>query len=327
MKSITDNPDKQSVLIYQASTEPLEQYRQYLTSQGFELFISADKKVIMEIMNRQEPAAVITFYQRDQQAAIDFLRYIMRQHPYTQRIFITDHLEKELIQKVINKAHINYLLILPFETMELKETVGKAIKRYWSLTQPYRRFNELADITAELLEDVNNLRNEAGTDALTNLLNRRSFEKILEKALHLFYEKNLAFSMVLIDLDDFKKLNDSYGHPAGDEVLRVFGRILLANMRQEDHAFRYGGEEFAVIANGDISENIKHFINRIRLEVKNRQVSFNNQALKITFSAGLVAMRDTFKKEELIAAADKALYHAKKTGKDQVIDYDELIDK
>jgi len=321
---MADNPNKQSVLIYQLSTEPLDRYQQYLTSQGFEIFSSADKKMVMDIMNRQDPAAVITFYQREQQSAIDFLRYIMRQHPYTQRIFITDHLEKELIQKVINKAHINYLLILPFEMKELKETVGKAIKRYWSLTQPYRRFNELADITAELLEDVNNLRNEAGTDVLTNLLNRRSFEKILEKALHLFYEKNLAFSMVLIDLDDFKKLNDTYGHPAGDEVLRIFGRILLANMRQDDHAFRYGGEEFAIIANGDVSENIKHFINRIRLEVKNKQVLFENQPLKVTFSAGLVAMRDTFGKEELITAADKALYQAKKSGKDRVIDYDEL---
>jgi len=323
---MADNTGKQSVLIYQLSTEPLDRYQQYLTSQGFEIFSSSDKKMIIEIMNRQDPAAVITFYQREQQAAIDFLRYIMRQHPYTQRIFITDHLEKELIQKVINKAHINYLLFLPFEMKELKETVGKALKRYWSLTQPYRRFNELADITAELLEDVNNLRNEAGTDVLTNLLNRRSFEKILEKALQLFFEKNLAFSMVLIDLDDFKKLNDTYGHPAGDEVLRVFGRVLLANMRQEDHAFRYGGEEFAVIASGDVSENIKHFINRIRLEVKNMQVLFENQPLKVTFSAGLVAMRDTFGKDELITAADKALYQAKKSGKDRVIDYDELRD-
>ena len=324
---MSENPDKQLIVIYPAGADPADQYRQYLSGQGFEILASSDKKEIIKVMSRREPAVVITFFQQDQGSTLDFLRYIMRQHPYTQRIFITDHLEKDLIQKVINKAHINYLLILPFRLEELKETAGKAIKRYWSLTQPYRRFNELADITAELLEDVNKLRNEAGTDALTNLLNRRSFEKILEKALLLYYEKNLAFSMVLIDLDDFKKLNDTYGHPAGDEVLRVFGRILLANMRQEDHAFRYGGEEFAVLANGDISENIKHFINRIRLEVKNKQILFEQQPLKITFSAGLVSMRDTFKRDELISAADKALYHAKQGGKDRVVDYDDLTDR
>ena len=324
---MADIPDKQTILIYQACEKSVHDYQHYLAGQGFEIESSADKKMITDLMHRKETAAVITFYERGQNSAIDFLRYIMRQHPYTQRIFITDYLEKELIQKVINKAHINYLLILPFAMAELKETVNKAIKRYWSLTQPYRRFNELADITAELLEDVNKFRNEAGTDALTNLLNRRSFEKILDKALNLFYEKNLAFSMVLIDLDDFKNLNDTYGHPAGDEVLRVFGRILLANMRQEDHAFRYGGEEFAIIANGDISENIKHFINRIRLEVKHKQIIFDNQALNITFSAGLVAMRDSYTKEDLISAADQALYDAKKSGKDRVIDFDELDKK
>jgi diguanylate cyclase (GGDEF)-like protein len=321
---VDKKPEKQYILIYRSSDKSIDLYREFLEKQGFEVLCSADKKKIIELLRQREAAAVITLYESEHHKVIDFLRYIMRQHPHTQRIYITDFLSKDLIQRVINKAHINYLLIYPFELFELKEVVEKAIKRYWFLTQPSRRLNELADITADLLENVDKYRNEAGTDSLTNLLNRRSFDKILEKALSLFYEKDLAFSMILIDLDNFKNLNDTFGHPAGDEVLRVFGQMLRENMRQEDNAFRYGGEEFAILAGGDISQNIKQFINRIRLQIKNKKIIFENQPLQITFSAGMATMRNSFTKEKLVAAADQALYEAKKTGKDRVVDFDEL---
>jgi diguanylate cyclase (GGDEF)-like protein len=319
-------PDKQYILIYQSVDKSIDHYKDFLEAQGFDVHCSADKKSIIEMLREREAAAVIIFYESEQRPLIDFLRYIMRQHPHIQRIYVTDHLDKDLIQKMINKAHINYLLILPFDMSEIREVVEKAIKRYWFLTQPSRRLNELADITAELLEDVDKYRNEAGTDALTNLLNRRSFDKILEKALSLFYDKNLAFSLILIDLDDFKKLNDTYGHLAGDEVLRIFGQILLKNMRHEDHAFRYGGEEFAILANGDVAQNIKQFVNRIRVEIKNKNIVFEGRIIHTTFSAGLATMQQSFTKEKLIAAADQALYKAKKEGKDCVIDFSELHD-
>jgi diguanylate cyclase (GGDEF)-like protein len=100
--------------------------------------------------------------------------------------------------------------------------------------------------------------------------------------------------------------------------------MLRENMRQEDNAFRYGGEEFAILAGGDVSKNIKQFINRIRLQIKNKKIIFDNQLLQITFSAGIVTMRHSFTMEKLVAAADQALYVAKKTGKDRVFDFDEL---
>ena len=233
----------------------------YLLQQGIEIKYAADKKSMIDMIRQREAAAVITFYNSEKNNGIDFLRYIMRQHPHTQRIYLTDLLEKELIENTINKAHVNYLLILPLEMSRLHEIIKKAFKRYLFLKKPARRLNDLTDITAGLLEDINKYRNEAGTDALTKLFNRRSFDQILDKGLTLFRERKLLFTLIILDLDDFKKLNDTYGHSAGDEVLRVFGRILQDNMRFEDSAFRYGGEEFAIIANGDKSQNIKNFVN------------------------------------------------------------------
>ena len=117
-------------------------------------------------------------------------------------------------------------------------------------------------------------------------------------------------------------MNDTYGHSAGDEVLRFFGKILQKNMRQEDFAFRYGGEEFAVIASGDIAQNIKMFVNRIRVEFKNTQIKFEGREISVTFSAGIASMSKDFSQNDLIKAADAALYNAKSQGKDQIVIYE-----
>jgi len=295
-----------------------------LEQEGIEIKYAKNKKSIIDMMHQREAAAVIAFCNSTINNEIDFLRYIMRQHPHTQRIYLTDHLERELIENAINKAHVNYLLKLPLEASRLYEIVKKAFKRYGFLKKPARRLSDLTDMAAGLLEDINKYRNEAGTDALTKLLNRRSFDQILEKGITLFNERKLAFCLVIIDLDDFKKLNDAYGHSAGDEVLRTFGRFLQDNMRFEDSAFRYGGEEFTVIASGDISQDIKNFINRIKGEFKKEKILYGKQSLSVTFSAGLAVMRESFSKEDLINAADKALYKAKKMGKDCVVDFDDL---
>jgi diguanylate cyclase (GGDEF)-like protein len=284
-----------------------------------DIIYATDKKTMIEMMRETEAGAVVAFYESEDKNAIDFLRYIMRQHPHTQRIYLTHELNKGLIENVINKAHVNYFLTLPLELKALETVLVKAFKRYQFLTQPSRRLHDLTGITAQLLENVNKYRDEASTDALTKLFNRRSFDKVLQKAVALFNEKQLPFCLVMIDLDNFKHLNDTYGHSAGDEVLRCFGQILQRTMRQEDFAFRYGGEEFAVIASGDIAQNIKLFVNRIRVELKNTQINFEGQDISVTFSAGIACMNKNFSQNDLIKAADAALYDAKNQGKDRIV--------
>jgi diguanylate cyclase (GGDEF)-like protein len=312
------------LLVYKPDSTSSEVDFGYIENQGIQIKFASEKKRMVDMMHVQEAAAVITFYNSEKNNEIDFLRYIMRQHPHTQRIYLTDTLNKSLVEKMINKAHINYLLQLPLDLSELYEIIKKAFKRYRYLNKPARRLSDLTDITTGLLGDIIKYRNEAGTDALTSLLNRRSFDQILEKGLMLFHEKNMAFTLIMIDLDDFKKLNDQFGHSAGDEVLRTFGSILQENMRLEDTAFRYGGEEFAIIASGDQSHNIMNFVNRISEEFKENKIHYNGKRLAITFSAGLAVMRKSFTKDDLINAADKALYRAKSLGKDRIVDYDAI---
>jgi diguanylate cyclase (GGDEF)-like protein len=300
---------------------------EFIEKNGVEIVYASTLKSMRDMMLEREAAAVIAFYESEEKNSLDLLRYIMRQHPKTQRIYLVEHLEKNLIENAVNKAHINYLIILPPDIDHLSKIVKKAFRRYQFLTRPMKRYDDLAGITAELLEHVDKYKNEASIDSLTKLFNRRSFDEILDKAMALYKKNNLHFSLVILDLDDFKKLNDSYGHQAGDEVLRTFGYILRKNMRQEDSAFRYGGEEFAIIASGDQAKNIKLFIDRIRKQVKETVIDFENRNITFTFSAGIACVHRSLSKKKLIHSADQALYYAKKHGKDQVIVYEDIIPK
>jgi diguanylate cyclase len=298
-----------------------------IRNMGIEISYASNLKKMLDMMREKEAAAVVAFYESEKKNALDFLRYIMRQHPNTQRIYLTKHLEQELIENAVNKAHINYLIVLPTDPKYFTKIIKKSFRRYQYLTRPMKRYDDLAGITAELLEHIDKYKNEASTDSLTRLFNRRSFDKILNKAMALYEKNNLHFSLVILDLDDFKKLNDTYGHQAGDEVLRIFARILQKNMRQEDSAFRYGGEEFAIIASGDKAENIKLFVDRIRKQVKDHTIIFEKKQISFTFSAGISSVSKSSSQEDLINSADQALYHAKKHGKDQVIVYDEIVNE
>jgi diguanylate cyclase (GGDEF)-like protein len=313
------------LLVYKSGKNIPDIDFEYLSKDGIEVEYASNMKSMSDMMNEREAAAVIAFFESEEKNSLDFLRYIMRQHPNTQRIYLTDHLGKNLIETAVNKAHINYFMMLPPEMSQLKKIIEKAFRRYQFLTRPMKRYDDLAGITVDLLEHVDKYKNEANTDSLTRLFNRRSFDQILDKAMALYKDNNLHFSVVIMDLDDFKKLNDTYGHTAGDEVLKLFGRILQKNMRQEDSAFRYGGEEFAIIASGNKAENIKLFIDRIRKQVKEEVITFEKSQITFTFSAGVACVQSAFSKDDLINAADQALYYAKEHGKDQIIVYEDVI--
>jgi diguanylate cyclase (GGDEF)-like protein len=177
----------------------------------------------------------------------------------------------------------------------------------------------------ELTEYVRKFREAANTDSLTKLLNRRTFDEVMQRAIELFHEKKIPISLIMLDIDYFKKLNDTYGHSAGDEVLRQFSHILKKNIRVEDSVFRYGGEEFAIVAHGNTKEDIQIFTERILAEVQSTVVKYKKNKIKFTFSAGIEAMQDGLTRQTLIQRADFALYHAKKSGRNQVVCFEEFM--
>jgi len=179
-----------------------------------------------------------------------------------------------------------------------------------------RRIAELQQRYAEATEL---LRLKASLDSLTGLHNRAEILRVLDRELNRMHRHGYTLSVLMIDVDHFKRINDEHGHPAGDEVLRRVGGILQKAMRSYDEIGRYGGEEFiAVLPETNLSQAIAA-AERIRACIEQADVHYNKLKFNLTISIGAVA---SFGKEDtpqgLIERADMALYAAKQSGRNCV---------
>lgn len=166
------------------------------------------------------------------------------------------------------------------------------------------------------------LQVEATVDEKTGLANYRVFYKKLREEWERSERYGLPLSIVMLDLDDFKQVNDSVGHPAGDRVLREFAMLVSGGARGTDVAARYGGEEFAMILPHTDRERAERVAERIRAAVFEFSFLEPDHALRLTVSAGVATFAsglDIASGEQLVAAADRALYAAKKAGKNRVV--------
>lgn len=166
------------------------------------------------------------------------------------------------------------------------------------------------------------LAEEVRRDPLTGAYNRSQLEEVLEKEFDAATRHGWPLSIAFIDLDDFKQVNDRWGHLVGDEVLRNFAKSLMRHVRSSDIVARYGGEEFLVVLPGINEEAAAHVVRRILSEVAGAAMAHvNGQPLHITFSAGLAtqgALEQFRHVDDLLRAADEALYGAKREGRNRV---------
>jgi len=157
-------------------------------------------------------------------------------------------------------------------------------------------------------------------DPLTGLYNRRYFLDQLEAELSYARRHQTPLSLTMIDLDHFKTINDTHGHPTGDQVLVAFARLLRDAVRTEDLTARYGGEEFVLVCRG-LPQSIAEMVaDRLRLMVESRPLVEEPQEIRITISAGVATAPhpEIGEPQDLIKAADEALYEAKRTGRNRV---------
>ncbi len=160
-------------------------------------------------------------------------------------------------------------------------------------------------------------------DSLTELLNRRALDEALEKEWSRFSRTGETLSVLVLDLDHFKQVNDTYGHAAGDEVLKLTGRVLRDADRRSDTAYRYGGEEFCVVLPETGIEEAVAVAQRIRTELGSRPVTVGNgqakREVRVTCSVGVASVTETDQTPgEMLQRADAALYAAKRKGRNRV---------
>ena len=171
-----------------------------------------------------------------------------------------------------------------------------------------------------LMGDFRRVASQATTDSLTGLANRRTLDEELVLEWRRADRVGDSLAFILLDLDDFKLVNDTHGHQAGDAVLRAVGEVLLGGVRQVDLAGRYGGEEFALILpETDLPGAIK-LAERLRLALETTPVELaEGKTLQVTASFGVALKDELPSADELVAVADEALYAAKRAGKNRVM--------
>jgi diguanylate cyclase (GGDEF)-like protein len=158
------------------------------------------------------------------------------------------------------------------------------------------------------------------TDELTGLYSKRHFLSSMEKKIALYERYGEKLVLLMLDIDDFKKINDTYGHPAGDHILKQIGQAVMNSTRDGDMDFRYGGEEFAVILPATDSAWGVFVAERIRKKIEGTAFTIENITVKLTVSIGVASCpehAETIK--DLIVKADRALYESKRTGKNRVV--------
>jgi diguanylate cyclase (GGDEF)-like protein len=196
--------------------------------------------------------------------------------------------------------------------------------RLRSMLRIKRLQEALEERERELLEVNERLRHMSQTDGLTGLANRRHIEDRLHEMWEHSQRLHEPLGCVMVDLDRFKSVNDTYGHQAGDAVLKQLAQILQREAREIDRVGRYGGEEFMLLLPGTVLDSAVTFAERVRKEVEGHTFTFDGGSIRRTASFGVSAVphprvRDC---EVLVRAADDALYVAKEIGRNRVVRFD-----
>ncbi len=215
------------------------------------------------------------------------------------------------------------VLILPIEVKE--EVLGAVVylsEKDKCFTVSIRKLLEVFSIQASIAiknaKMVRDLEQLATTDGLTGLMNHRTFQKQLIHEIERAKRNKTSLSFVLVDLDHFKKINDNYGHPMGDFVLKEVAGFLKQSVRNVDYVARYGGEEFALILPDTTPEEALHLCQRMANDMRKKEMVDQGVTLQVTFSMGISTYPDhAMLKDQLIDFADTALYHSKRTGRNK----------
>jgi len=241
-------------------------------------------------------------------------------------IFLTAMSDSDDVVRGLDAGGQDYI-VKPFKKAE----VLARIRTHIELKKAREKLAEYAREVEKKNRELENLLKKvellAMTDHLTGLYNRRSALNLMKKELARVQRMGGTFAVLMIDVDDFKQVNDSYGHEGGDCVLKAISDLLREDIREYDIAARWGGEEFLVVLPGDDCEGGRILAERVRSLAEKQELKYRDEVIRFTLTAGVACFRPGDNLDDVIRCADEAMYRGKKQGKNQVVVNDGDVSK
>ncbi len=304
---------KAKVLVVEDDSVQASATKEVLTKVGYEVLWAEDGINAIKIIKTERPDLILLDVMLPGMDGYEICRWLKIEETTKGIPIIMLTAKKDLSDK-ISGLHIGAddYLPKPYNELELNA-------RIYALLRTKALQDELIQKNRQLEELLQRVNYMAITDSLTSLYNRRYFHDVLSGEFERSRRYSTPFSLVMLDIDDFKRINDDFGHSVGDSVLREVAKILAGSIREIDTASRYGGEEFMVILPSTKKDHAMIVAERMRMRIA--QHSFSGLNRNITMSIGIAGLPDEKAEsgEKLIRCADLALYRAKEFGKNRIV--------
>ncbi len=269
--------------------------------------LQSDYELLNALQTTLDPIKLIELFSQQAQSLVGFNGIVYEHKKRNIRVFVGQEATHNLSYNLIVEGQqMGNLSLYRDSTFSDKES---AVVEHLLCNLVYSLRNALL-----YLDAVQNSQ----TDPVTDTLNRSAFSATLQQEVSLAQRGGHPLSLIVLDIDNFKLINDSHGHAVGDRALKAAAKIILENIRQSDSLFRYGGDEFTIILRQTAARGACQLAERIRASIENLSYFDARQKVSFTMSLGVASFRPQDNEDILFQRADAALMHAKKMGRNQV---------
>jgi len=305
-----------------------------LEQQGVTVSKAESGMEALEIFTEQVIDVVLTDIRMEGMSGFELMKRIQLLDPAVKVIVMTGYDSYDMVLRALQAGAYEYL----DKPLENHQAIVSSVTRAYENALLYRENqqlmeritvsnNKLSIANKRLVQLNKKLKHLAITDSLTQLYNRRYVDQVMRREAQRRNRYHDPLSVIVLDVDNFKKFNDTHGHDGGDQALKVVGNALTNCARNTDIVGRYGGEEFVVVLTKTPPENARIFAERVRREIEKQDVEMEGGSGNITVSIGIAGVDsndEAIEGKALLINADNALYSAKANGRNCVVHFDDM---
>ncbi len=304
------------ILVVDDDRDGADLLTKWLAMEGYEALSAASGAEALERIGRDRPDLILLDLLIPAPDGLEVLRAVKKDRMMSTIPVVVMTVKRDVRSKVeALKSGADDFIVKPFHFDELDAILRASLKKRYLYASLERANRQLKEANEKLLK-------LSVTDDRTNLLNDRYLRRRLAEEFKRAVRYGTPLSVMLVDLDHFKQINDKYGHDCGDQVLREFGRLVTENAREIDIVGRFGGEEFLMILPNTDGIRAAIVAERVRKAAEAHIYRYKEFLVRVTVSAGIASVpanRDARTEADLLKAADTALYRAKQASRNKVI--------